>query len=388
MDTQPRLLFVEDDPINARITMAGLADAYEVVHMPSGEAAREWLAGNAPDLALLDVLLPAMDGYALCKSLRADDRTRDVPVIFVSSMDEMDDRLRGYEAGGDDFLVKPVVLAELKQKIGVVLRYAENKRSLRENADSAFRTAMTAMSSAAELGVILHFFRESFTADSYTALGRLILGALSQLGLEGSLQLRSRFGDHNLNADGLCSPLEVSILGNVRSAGRLVDLGARTAINYDLVTIIVKNMPLEDADRYGRLRDVLAQLAEGVDARIRALDDAAALRRRNNSLSDLAAEAQSVRSDLDYNVRQLEIRHKMQMKKLVGDISEAMVFLGLSAREAGVLRQVLDTANSQIDEVSDLREAIQAQGERLLAAIRRVSDDTDAAGPITGPEAG
>ena len=375
METLPTLLFVEDDPLNARVTTAGLAAAYSVKQVSSAEAALDWLADHVPDVALFDVLLPAMDGYALCAAIRQDDRLRDIPVIFVSSMDAMDDRLRGYQAGGDDFLVKPVALAELQQKIGVVLRYAEHKRGLRENADSAFRTAMTAMSSAAELGLILHFFRESFGADSYTALGRLILATLSQLGLEASLQLRSRQGNHNLSPDGICSPLEVSILGNVRSAGRLVDLGSRTAINYDRVTIIIKNMPLDDAERYGRLRDVLAQLAEGVDARLLALDDAAALRRRNTELNALAVEAESVRTDLDYQVRQLEIRHRMQIRKLVGDVSEAMVFLGLTNREVGVLRQVLDTANLQIEEVSDLHRAIDGLVERLTAAIRRVASD-------------
>ena len=375
METLPTLLFVEDDPLNARVTTAGLAAAYSVKQVSSAEAALDWLADHVPDVALFDVLLPEMDGYALCAAIRQDDRLRDIPVIFVSSMDAMDDRLRGYQAGGDDFLVKPVALAELQQKIGVVLRYAEHKRGLRENADSAFRTAMTAMSSAAELGLILHFFRESFGADSYTALGRLILATLSQLGLEASLQLRSRQGNHNLSPDGICSPLEVSILGNVRSAGRLVDLGSRTAINYDRVTIIIKNMPLDDAERYGRLRDVLAQLAEGVDARLLALDDAAALRRRNTELNALAVEAESVRTDLDYQVRQLEIRHRMQIRKLVGDVSEAMVFLGLTNREVGVLRQVLDTANLQIEEVSDLHRAIDGLVERLTAAIRRVASD-------------
>ncbi len=375
METLPTLLFVEDDPLNARVTTAGLAAAYSVKQVSSAEAALDWLADHVPDVALFDVLLPEMDGYALCAAIRQDDRLRDIPVIFVSSMDAMDDRLRGYQAGGDDFLVKPVALAELQQKIGVVLRYAEHKRGLRENADSAFRTAMTAMSSAAELGLILHFFRESFGADSYTALGRLILATLSQLGLEASLQLRSRQGNHNLSPDGICSPLEVSILGNVRSAGRLVDLGSRTAINYDRVTIIIKNMPLDDAERYGRLRDVLAQLAEGVDARLLALDDAAALRRRNTELNALAVEAESVRTDLDYQVRQLEIRHRMQIRKLVGDVSEAMVFLGLANREVGVLRQVLDTANLQIEEVSDLHRAIDGLVERLTAAIRRVASD-------------
>ena len=134
-------------------------------------------------------------------------------------------------------------------------------------------------------------------------------------------------------------------------------------------------MPLDDAERYGRLRDVLAQLAEGVDARLLALDDAAALRRRNTELNALAVEAESVRTDLDYQVRQLEIRHRMQIRKLVGDVSEAMVFLGLTNREVGVLRQVLDTANLQIEEVSDLHRAIDGLVERLTAAIRRVASD-------------
>lgn len=378
MTARPRLLLVEDNLMNARLMIGGLEDAYAVTHVETGESALDWLAGELPDLILLDVILPGEDGYTVCRRLREDSRTADIPVIFVSAMDGMEDRLNGYAAGGDDFLVKPVAFAELKQKVSVVLRYAENKRDLKQNVDSAFRTAMTAMSSAAELGILLHFFRESFGADSYAALGRNILSVLAQLGLDGSLQIRSRFGTHNLSADGFCSPLEASILGNVRSAGRLVDLGPRTAINYDRITIIVHNMPREDAERYGRLRDVLAQLAEGVDARVRALDDEASLRKRNLALSELATSAQAVRADLDYHLKQLDIRHTMQLRRLIGDVSESMVFLGLGQREAGVLRQVLETANRQIEEVGDLHGAIQADIDRLMTAIRLLADSEPA----------
>jgi CheY-like chemotaxis protein len=320
-------------------------------------------------------MMPGIDGYTVCRKLRASDNHHHLPVIFVSGKDAMEDRLEGYDAGGDDFLVKPVSLAELRQKVGVVLRYAEQNRSLSQNVDSAFRTAMTAMSSAAEMGVVLHFFRESFSTQTYAALGRQILGAMSQLGLDSSVQLRSRYGEHNLTAEGLCSPLEASILSNVRASGRIVDLGARTAINYERVTLLAKNMPREDVDRYGRLRDALALLAEGIDARIKGLDDEESLTRRNRALTQVAATAARIQSDLDFHLRQLDIRHTMQIRKLVGDVSEALVFLGISAREATVLRQVITTAEDQIVEVGDLHGAIQADINRLLAAVKGLADD-------------
>jgi DNA-binding response OmpR family regulator len=87
-----------------------------------GNEALELCRYILPDLIILDVSMPHMDGLTLCRTLRRDPGLAEVPVLFLTGRDMIDDRLRGFEAGGDDYMVKPFDLRELKARVGALLR--------------------------------------------------------------------------------------------------------------------------------------------------------------------------------------------------------------------------------------------------------------------------
>jgi len=104
---QPRILVVEDDD-DAR-TMYGImlrSWGYQILEATSGTEGVRIARVQKPDLILLDIMMPDIDGYEVCKQLRADPHFRTVPIIFLSALDAMDDRIKGYTIGGDDFITK------------------------------------------------------------------------------------------------------------------------------------------------------------------------------------------------------------------------------------------------------------------------------------------
>jgi DNA-binding response OmpR family regulator len=124
MMTRPsRILIVDDEPFNVDYLEQELSDlGYETVSAANGKEALERVEAEAPDLILLDVMMPVMDGFAVCRALKAHDETRLIPIVIMTALDGVDDRIRGIEAGADDFLTKPVNPRELIARIQTALR--------------------------------------------------------------------------------------------------------------------------------------------------------------------------------------------------------------------------------------------------------------------------
>lgn len=120
---KPRILLVDDDPMNLFLLEEILADEnYTILTASSGREALAIAAESIPDLILLDVMMPEMDGFEVCQKLRQDDKLQTVSVIFLTALDDQQSRLRGLEMMGDDYLTKPINSELLLAKITNVLR--------------------------------------------------------------------------------------------------------------------------------------------------------------------------------------------------------------------------------------------------------------------------
>ncbi|SFU96935.1 putative bifunctional diguanylate cyclase/phosphodiesterase [Pseudoduganella namucuonensis] len=142
-----RILIVDDTPANLRLLKHILDEHGYSVHPASdGETALRFVQSTLPDLILLDVIMPAMDGYTVCDRLKADARTRDIPIIFISSADQELDKVKAFASGGVDYIVRPLqaeeVLARIKTHLALRhLRKGLEQRVLERTAELMERTA-------------------------------------------------------------------------------------------------------------------------------------------------------------------------------------------------------------------------------------------------------
>jgi len=125
-------VLIVDDHARARETLEALliSGGYRLLFAASGAEALAQAHAQQPDLVLLDVMLPQMDGFEVCARLRADPRTAEVPIILVTALDDRESRVRGIEAGADDFISKPFDSAELRARVRSVTRLNRYRRLL------------------------------------------------------------------------------------------------------------------------------------------------------------------------------------------------------------------------------------------------------------------
>jgi adenylate cyclase len=135
MDTKmradsPRVLVVDDDPSTIDVLVALLSPRYHVAAARNGAAALRIAFSSDPDLILLDAMMPGMDGFEVAKRLRENERTREVPVIFLTSLERAEDEVRAFEVGAVDFIGKPIVSAVVSVRVATHLELRDRRRQL------------------------------------------------------------------------------------------------------------------------------------------------------------------------------------------------------------------------------------------------------------------
>ncbi len=136
MNPVKKVLVVDDEPLNINILVELLKDKYKMMAAKSGaQALKAARSSNKPDLILLDIMMPEMDGYEVCRQLKADEATKDIPVIFVSAMNEALDETKGFDVGAIDYITKPISPKTLEARVHTHLALTQQAAELREAHD-------------------------------------------------------------------------------------------------------------------------------------------------------------------------------------------------------------------------------------------------------------
>ena len=130
--SESRILIVDDAKTNIDILVQALRDEYKLSVAVDGAAALRSVEKSPPDLVLLDIVMPGLDGYEVCRRLRAQESTHDLPIMFLSSLEDVKDKTRGFEVGGNDYLTKPFEVLEVKARVRSLLKAKAYADAIRE----------------------------------------------------------------------------------------------------------------------------------------------------------------------------------------------------------------------------------------------------------------
>ncbi|GGW89452.1 response regulator [Alteromonas halophila] len=125
--SSPTLLLVDDEPVNLRVLRQLLVSDYELVFAKNGEEAIRLANEQSPDLILLDVMMPGMTGFETCRKLKSADSTRHIPVIFITALTDEHEEAEGFNAGGVDYITKPISPAVVKARVKTHLSLVQSE---------------------------------------------------------------------------------------------------------------------------------------------------------------------------------------------------------------------------------------------------------------------
>ncbi|WP_374358249.1 two-component system response regulator [Chitinimonas sp.] len=369
MPDLPTVLVVDDDPLPRLLTTSALKGLYRIVEAMDGEAAVACALAEQPSLVLMDIRMPGIDGYEACRRLKAEPALADVPVVFVSAELNLADRLAAYDAGGEDFIGKPPSPDELRAKVAVTLKNVAERRRLADSVESAFRVAMTAMTSASELGGVISTLKRSFACNDLPALASAVLAGCAEYGLQACIRLQTPDATYGRSQAGPLTPVEAGVLEKLSEGDRIMSLGRQSAYHYGGLTLLIKNMPVHDAELTGRMRDNLALIAEGCESRLNALQATLALVAREQMHARLYRDAEAALQDIARRHAAHRSQTELVLDNLLNEIEVTFPSLGLTVRQEEVVSTLLRNTATRISALYD--EGLDIAGH--LAALQRES---------------
>ncbi len=339
MSDRGRILLVDDDPDLLAVHALYLQSlGYEVIEAADGHKALSVLSEPSHSVAAIvsDIVMPEMDGYELCKTLKSEPATHEIPVVFVSQLDTLEEKLKGFEIGADDYITKPISPEVLGQKLNVLIGMRDKSLELQDQLAETQSVAMQAMTYSSDLGQVLEFYKNTLSAESFDDVARLLFDVTGNYGLHCTLQIITPQKILNFGDTREVSPLEANVIEMVRQKERFFDFGPRTVINYDTFSLLIKNMPVDDADRYGSLKDSLGNLCTAIEARVEfLLHQSAALHKE-----EIVGTVLDMLEKIDKAFTEVQGVNAAIINQMIDELDEAMMDLGLTPHQEELIRTI------------------------------------------------
>jgi len=374
MESKIKILAIDDDKIIHSVIRKSLnEDNLEISFAKDGEEGLEKANTDTPDIIILDIEMPGKNGFEVCEALRSSDQTKDIPVIFLSSDSTLRSRMQGYEVGADDYLVKPFEKENLYAKIQVLTRYREDKKLLLEQFEVAQKTAYMAMTGSSELGIAMNFIEKSYSFYNFKDLSEALLHLLQQYNLNCVLMLLHKGESSWFSVDEAISPLEKEMLEMLDRSQRFTDFGHRTIINYQNLSLLVRNMPLDDMERYGRIKDLLPVILAAVDSKINSIMTEQALAEQSE---ELLGSFGLIRARLYHLAKTLISKQNNSnelLQKMVTELNSDLLGMGLEDDQEHYILHRIDTAIEDAKDQIDASHVLYNSFSDILVRLQSIT---------------
>ncbi|QFU23590.1 response regulator [Shewanella eurypsychrophilus] len=362
-------ILIVDDTADSRLMLSAMLEGeYDVEEVASGDMCLIKVAKSIPDLILLDVEMPGLSGYEVCVKLRKEYQSESLPIIFVSGLDSYEERLAGFEAGADDYIVKPVEPEILFAKVSHCLAQKNNINQAKDSASEAMGIAMEAMTVSSELGQVVQFIKDAQSIRDADEVGKAIINIISSFGINSVARVDA---GKVIYVDCSEESMEAKVLARfVEHNERILSVGIRTIIRDPHIVLLIKDMPLDDEKRCGRFRDHLAVLMDIADAQL------ANIKARNVMLEQRQEIFTQVISVAEEQIKKTTTRlfeHDQNsqgiMHGMVSELEGMLFGLGLEEDQEKKLMALADQTSLQLQETQGQTKAVSGELGSILESL-------------------
>jgi len=353
-----KVLTIDDDAFMHKIIKKELLYRFEVISASSGKDGIDTAINELPDIILLDVEMPGMNGYEVCEQLKSHESTENIPVIFLSSLSNIRSRMLGYESGAADFLVKPFETGELNAKLDSLISLIKQSNIKTIKIEQATNTAFSAMKDSSELGMCINFIEISYGIKDFDSLASCFFNVSRSLDLDCSLMFIIRDKRIFYSGSGsICSALEKEVISNIfDKGGRYIDFGCRTQINFSHVALFIKNMPLHDLDTYGRYKDFFPFMLGAMDAKVKSMEAELGISSQTKQLSKALGIVKNNLASLKGNIDNNQETLISLLKRMLSQLDHVIPSMGLEEDQEKSIMSIIDQTIASSYEVIDTSE--------------------------------
>lgn len=346
MSAKQKIIFCADD--NQGPLLQQLQQRFEVIGHSDYDGGFEEVQSEDIKLILFNT---GRSDSALeyCRERQDRGDNSNVPVVLLSKTDDLQDKLKALEVGCDDYILESSAQEEILARLENLILHKIANEQLLTQVKQANEMAMLAMTNISDLGANLQFFEDTTSCTNLDELGILFFQLMKNYGLDCSLQIRSEFGIKNMEANGLQKELESQLLNQLKEVGRFYDFGHRTIINYGRVSILVKNMPVDDEVKYGSLKDNIFTIAKGMDSRVRALDNNRCLALERDLMRVVSTKLHLEISNIDNSYQDVMRDIVSKIEDMVEKVEKALMYLGLTEEQERVIENIIESCLHESD---------------------------------------
>ncbi len=363
------VLIVDDDPIVRMAHERMLQDDYSVSSLSNGQEALDYFKKHSPDVVLLDVGLPDIDGFDVCRQLQNQGVLESTSVIFVSASTDLDSRIKAFDSGGDDFIGKPMQPEELLSKVNVLHERKRSQSQIHSQLFQAQQTVMTALSTSSEIGRVMQFVENSFSLNNIETLVNAAVDVLQFFNLSAVFAIEYQNETHYFTTSGNIKPIEQELIELLKNKGRFYDFNSRTQVNFSHVSLLVKNMPSQEDERYGRIKDLLPALLGCLNARVGEIDNQQNILSQTQTLIHSFDVIQYTMKSLTNSLGNNQKDASERLHKMVYELQVFIQKLGLEEDQEERVIKYVDDAVEESLRLLDSGDVIFKSFESILTSL-------------------